>query len=85
MSCTTENSKYGLNFHGNVNIYMRPMYMSDTLSENNVLKCLADEKSLFMVRSIHKGLPVTIKDMKLSRKQYYHKLKMIGDANLISR
>lgn len=59
--------------------------MSDTLSENNILKCLADEKSLFMVRSIHKGLPVTITGMKLSRKQYYHKLKMISDANLIGR
>ena len=59
--------------------------MSDMLSENNVLKCLADEKSLFMVRSIHSGQPVTITDMKLSRKQYYHKLTMISNANLISK
>ena len=59
--------------------------MSDTVSENDVLKCIADEKSLHMVRSIHNGLPVTITSMKLSRKQYYHKLQMISDANLISR
>jgi predicted transcriptional regulator len=55
------------------------------LGENNVLKCLADEKSLLLVRSIHKGLPVTITGMKLTRKQYYRKLNMISDANLISR
>jgi hypothetical protein len=59
--------------------------MYDTLSENNILKCIADEKSLDMVRSIHNGLPVTITGMKLSRKQYYHRLNMICDANLISR
>lgn len=59
--------------------------MSDTLSENNILKCLADEKSLDMVRRVHNGLPVTITGMKLSRKQYYHRLRMICDANLISR
>lgn len=88
MSCTTDKGKCGLYFHSNVDIYMGPIYwrkMSDTLSENNVLKCLADEKSLFMIRSIYNGLPVTITSAKLSRKQYYHKLMMISNANLISR
>ena len=38
-----------------------------------------------MFRSIRKGLPVTITGMKLSRKQYYQKLKVICDTSLISR
>jgi hypothetical protein len=88
MSRITGNGECRLEFRSNVNIYLRPIYlrkMSDTLSENDVLECIADEKSLHMVRCVHNGLPVTITSMKLSRKQYYHKLKMISDANLISR
>ena len=56
--------------------------MFDSRSENEVYKCLADEKSLQLFRCISKGVPLTISSVKLTRKQYYSRLNEITAVNL---
>jgi hypothetical protein len=67
---------------------MKPYHwrkMFDPVSESELMRCIADEKSLRMFRTICGGLPVTISGMNMTRKQYYSRLKMIVDANLVDR
>ncbi|MGB7632437.1 MAG: hypothetical protein WBL68_01810 [Nitrososphaeraceae archaeon] len=52
--------------------------MCDTLSENQLYRCLADEKSLQIFRYISMGTPFTISSVKLTRKQYYCRLNAIA-------
>ena len=77
-----------LYFHRYVNIYMRPYHsrkMFDPVTESELMRCIADEKSLQMFRTIYDGLPVIISGMNMTRKQYYSRLKMIVDANLVDK
>jgi hypothetical protein len=53
------------------------------VSESEVLSCLADEKSLQMIKMIHDGLPVTVGGMNLTRKQYYSRLSKLIRVNLV--
>jgi hypothetical protein len=59
--------------------------MLDSVNESDMLKCLCDEKSLRLFRAIHDDLPVTITGLDLTRKQYYSRIKMMVDANLVDR
>ncbi len=57
--------------------------MCDTLSENQLYRCLADEKSLQIFRYISMGIPFTISSVKLTRKQYYCRLNAIAAVSLV--
>lgn len=57
--------------------------MSGTLSENQLYKCLADEKSLQIFRYISMGIPFTVSSIKLTRKQYYSRLNAIAAVSLV--
>ena len=43
-------------------------------TESDVWRCLADNKSLDILRSIRERQPISITDLNLSRKQYYSRL-----------
>ena len=51
----------------------------------DVWRCLADNKSLDMLRSIHESQPISIIDLNLSRKQYYSRLAKLSRCNLVYR
>jgi hypothetical protein len=52
---------------------------------SDVWRCLADNKSLDILRSIHESQPISIIDLNLSRKQYYSKLAKLSRCNLVYR
>jgi hypothetical protein len=57
--------------------------MAATVGE--VWRCLADNKSLDILRSIHESQPISIVDLNLSRKQYYSRLAKLSRCNLVYR
>jgi hypothetical protein len=57
--------------------------MAATVSD--VWRCLADKKSLDILRSIHESQPISIIDLNLSRKQYYSRLANLSRCNLVYR
>ena len=57
--------------------------MAATVSD--VWRCLADKKSLDILRSIHESQPISIIDLNLSRKQYYSRLAKLSRCNLVYR
>lgn len=59
--------------------------LSESVSESELFKCLADEKSLRMFRTIYDELPFTISSLNLTRKQYYSRLNMIINAKLVDK
>jgi hypothetical protein len=58
---------------------------SKLITETEVLRCLADEKSLRMIEKIHDGLPVAIGSMNLTRKQYYSRLSKLVAVDLVHK
>ena len=52
---------------------------------SDVWRCLADNKSLDILRSIHESQPVSIINLDMSRKQYYSKLAKLSRCNLVYR
>ena len=56
-----------------------------TTTESDVWRCLADNKSLDILRSIHESQPISIIDLNLSRKQYYSRLAKLSRCNLVYR
>ncbi|MGC1133131.1 MAG: hypothetical protein WA941_09935 [Nitrososphaeraceae archaeon] len=48
-------------------------------------RCLADNKSLDILRSIHESQPISIIYLNLSRKQYYSRLAKLSRCNLVYR
>lgn len=54
-------------------------------TESDVWRCLADNKSLDILRSIHESQPISITDLNLSRKQYYSRLAKLSRCNLVYR
>ena len=54
-------------------------------TESDVWRCLADNKSLDFLRSIHESQPISITDLNLSRKQYYSRLAKLSRCNLVYR
>ena len=59
--------------------------MFSTIDESDLIRCIADEKSLRLFRAIYDGRPVTISGMNLTRKQDHSRLQMIVDAKLVER
>ena len=51
----------------------------------DVWRCLADNKSLDILRMIHESQPISIIDLNLSRKQYYSRLAKLSRCNLVYR
>jgi hypothetical protein len=51
----------------------------------DVWRCLADNKSLDILRSIHESQPISIIYLNLSRKQYYSRLAKLSGCNLVYR
>lgn len=51
----------------------------------DVWRCLADNKSLDILRSIHESQPISIIYLNLSRKQYYSRLAKLSRCNLVYR
>lgn len=51
--------------------------------ENELYKCLADDKSLQLFRNISEGVPFTISSVKLTRRQYYSRLNTITALRLV--
>ena len=54
-------------------------------TESDVWRCLADNKSLDILRLIHESQPISITDLNLSRKQYYSRLAKLSRCNLVYR
>lgn len=51
----------------------------------DVWRCLADNKSLDILRSIHESQPISIIYLNLSRKEYYSRLAKLSRCNLVYR
>ena len=56
-----------------------------TATVSDVWRCLADNKSLDILRSIHESQPISIIHLNLSRKQYYSRLAKLSRYNLVYR
>ena len=55
------------------------------ITESDVLKCISDEKSREMLGSIQKRVPLSLSNLKLTRKQYYSRLHNLIICGLIQK
>ena len=55
------------------------------ITESDVLKCISDEKSREMLGSIQERVPLSLSNLKLSRKQYYSRLHNLIICGLIQK
>ena len=55
------------------------------VAESDVLKCISDEKCRDMLGCIEKEVPLSISNLKLTRKQYYSRLHNLRICGLIQK
>lgn len=55
------------------------------ITESDVLKCISDEKCREMLGSIQERVPISISNLKLTRKQYYSRLHNLRVCGLIQK
>ena len=55
------------------------------ITESDVLKCISDEKCREMLGSIQERVPLSISNLKLTRKQYYSRLHNLIICGLIQK
>ena len=78
-------SQIRTNCPSNVNISILFHNNGSLITESDVLKCISDEKCREMLANIQERIPLSISDLKLTRKQYYSRLHNLIICGLIQK